>query len=488
MKNKKFTTILIVALASILDVIPIVLYSEDAITTETAGLQVEESNSVDSEGLRFNFRGAPLDTVLDYMSRAAGFVIIRETDVSGRVDIVSHQPISGDEAVDLLNTVLNKEGYAAIRNGRILTIVKRDEAAKRNIPVKSGRNPQEIPPTDEMVTQIVPVRYANAAKLLDNIKPLLPGYAIVSANESSNAIILTDTQSHIRRMTEIIQALDTSISDISTLRVFMLKYADATDVAKIISELFKVSTTTQERSRDFRPPFFERRENRGDEDSSSRANSEALQASTRVVAVADENTNSVVVSAPEDIMPTIEKLISEVDATSQDITEVRVFPLKYADAQEMTDIIENIFKDQNTAARTRSSTGRGGFLGRFMQNQTNQQQQSSQRKKEENTVLIRPDTRTNSVVVSASSDVMAQVAEVIKQLDANPAREKKVHVYSLKNADAATVADTLKQLFTEQTRQSSGTRSNTTTQNTGTNTRNTGANTRNTNTSNQTQR
>lgn len=472
--------VLLLALASIWSGIPAILHSEDIITTETLSLWEEESNTADANGLRFNFRGAPLDTVLDYMSRAAGFVIIRETELSGRVDVVSHQPLSKDEAVELLNTVLNKEGYAAIRNGRILTIVKRDEAAKRNIPVKSGRDPDEIPPTDEMVTQIVPVRYANAVKLVDNIKPLLPSYAIVSANESSNAIILTDTQSHIRRMAEIIRALDTSISDISTLRVFMLKYADATDIAKIINEVFKVPTTTQQRSRDSRPPFFDRgRENR-DGHSSSQTDSQALQAASHVAAVADENTNSVVVSAPEEVMPTIEKLIDEVDVTSLDITEVRVFPLKYADAQEMTDIIENIFRDQNTAAQARSSTGRRGFFSRFTQNRTNQQQQTSQRKSEENTVLIRPDTRTNSVVVSASSDVMAQVAEVINQLDANPAREKKVHVYSLKNADAATVAETLKQLFTEQTRQSSGAQRNTRNRNTGTNTRNSTRNTGNT--------
>ena len=67
-----------------------------------------------------NFQGASLSDVLNYLSDAAGFVIVQEQPVSGTVNIVSRQPISAEEAVDLLNTVLIEKGYVAIRNGRIL--------------------------------------------------------------------------------------------------------------------------------------------------------------------------------------------------------------------------------------------------------------------------------------------------------------------------------------------------------------------------------
>ena len=46
-----------------------------------------------------------------------------------------------DEAVDLLNTELNRNNYAAIRDGRTLTIVDKNDAKTRNIPVKTGNNP-----------------------------------------------------------------------------------------------------------------------------------------------------------------------------------------------------------------------------------------------------------------------------------------------------------------------------------------------------------
>ena len=211
------------------------------------------------KGLRLNFRGVPLDTVLDYLSRAAGFVIVREAELSGDVDVWSHQPLDKEEAVDLLNTVLNEKGFAAVRNGRQLTIVTREEARQRDIPVRKGSDPESIPRNDEMVTQIIPVLHTDAKQLVENITPLLPEYAAAAANEGSNAVILTDTQSNIRRMAEIIQALDTAVSEASTLKVYRLKHADATETANVINEIFQTEESRNQSGRGRRiAEFFSR--------------------------------------------------------------------------------------------------------------------------------------------------------------------------------------------------------------------------------------
>ena len=79
--------------------------------------------------------------MLSYLSDAAGFIIEVDTPVKGKVDVWSTHPVTKDEAVDLLNSMLNKNGYAAIRNGRTLTIVSKDEAIHGDIPVKTGQQP-----------------------------------------------------------------------------------------------------------------------------------------------------------------------------------------------------------------------------------------------------------------------------------------------------------------------------------------------------------
>jgi general secretion pathway protein D len=259
MKNRTYYRLLLCVVAGVmLTASAHSAYAQDAATKEVlldrligeeiSGPPTVTETSVEAdtaleEGLRFNFQGVPLDTVLDYLSKEAGFVIIRETEVTGRVDVRSHQPVSKDEAVDLLNTILHHKGYAAIRNGRTLTIVSRDDAKTRDIPVRKGNEPAQIPKSDEMVTHIIPVRYADAVQLVENITPLLPSYATMTANQSSNAIVLTDTQTSIRRVAEIVKALDTSISEVSTVKVFTLKDADATEIATLINTLFQTDGT-----------------------------------------------------------------------------------------------------------------------------------------------------------------------------------------------------------------------------------------------------
>ena len=109
--------------------------------------------------------------MLNYLSEAAGFVIIQNVPVTGTVNVVSKQPVNAEEAVDLLNTVLVTKGYIAVRNGRILKIVSSKDAQKNDLPVEVGSDPQAIPRKDAMVTQILPIRYMDASKLVDNLSP-----------------------------------------------------------------------------------------------------------------------------------------------------------------------------------------------------------------------------------------------------------------------------------------------------------------------------
>jgi len=434
------------------------------ITTVT-GVVGAKSNG-NGEGLRLNFRGASLDEVLDYLSKAAGFTIIKNANVDGQLDVWSYQPLNKDEAVDLLNTVLNEKGYAAVRNDRVLTIVTREDAKKRNIPVKKGNEPAAIPKTDEMVTQIIPVRFANAVKLIDNLSPLLESYATMTADESSNAIVLTDTQANIRRIAEIIRALDSSISGVSSIKVFPLKFADAADLAKVVNDLFQNdqgSTSSNNRNRQQRgggrfqmmfggPPGMQQQNPEG-------GDSEARQAAYRITAAADEQTNSLIVSAPEEVMPTIEHLVEQVDAAKEELTEIRVFRLQNADAEEMAQLITDLFQDQTTSSQNQQRGifggrrfafpgGPGGPGGPFG-NQQNQDQ--SERKIAQETVTAVADIRTKSVVVSAAKDLMDQIEKMVKELDANPSKTQKVFIYSIKNADVDYVADVLSSMFEEQT-------------------------------------
>lgn len=413
-----------------------------------------QETSVDEPELRLNFRGAPLDLVLDYLSEAAGFTVMLETDVSGTVDVWSNQPLTRDEAVDVLNSALNRNGYAAIRDGKKLTVVTKEEAKKRNIPVRSGYNPELIPKNDEIVTQILPVRYINAVQLITDLQPLLPESATMTANEGGNALVITDTQANIRRIAEIIAALDTTVSSVSTVRVFALRYADAKELAETIDDLFEEAASAgnnNDRGRRGGFPGFGRG-GRGD-DGDQAQNTTGLQAATKVTAVADEHSNSIIVAAPEEYIPMIQDLIASVDTAVQDVTELRVFFLKNADPVEMADILSNLFPNSNSSDNSNRGPGfrfGGGPFGRGGDNNNrnnNNNNDESARAMKQNQVLAVADARTSSIVVSASHDQMEQIAAMIDQLDSSSSRKQKVFVYSLENADVQEVETILRGLF-----------------------------------------
>lgn len=428
------------------------------------------------KGVRLNFRGASLEVVLNYLSKAAGFIINLETPVSGKVDVWSDQPVSIDEAVNLLDTVLAKNGYAAIRNGKMLTIVTKSSAKTRNIPVKqfaTTNSIEQIPKSDQMATYTIAVRSANAVNMVRDLEPLRPEYATLTANESANALVLTATEADARRFAEIVRALDSSIAGILSVRVFTLKFADAKDLASEIKELFPAQsgTTGGRGGPGFNPMqmMFGGRGGRGGGpggfggggNAAGGGTSEARQAASRVTAVADERTNSLVVSAPEEVLEVIQTLVEEVDKSGENVSTLQVFKLKNADPTETADLLMNLFPDDTRSSSAGNRTamqfgGRGGFGGRmggfgpggfFGGGGRGAGTTVSARAQQQMRVVAVPEPRTSSLVVTASKDMMPEIANMIADLDASDAKRQRVHVFKLDNADSDNVQQVLQDMF-----------------------------------------
>jgi len=316
-----------------------------------------------SNELRLNFRNAPLEMVLNYLSDAAGFIIVLDTHVNGNVTIVSTHPVSQDEAVNLLNTELNRNNYAAIRNGRTLTIVDKSEAKTRNIPVKTGNNPDSIPDNDEIATWIIPIRFVEARQLVSDLSLFVSSQATIVANEAGNSIVVTDTQSNIRHLAEIIQSVDNSAEAETEIRVFRLKYASPTDVANELSSVFPSSTSGNNTQSpiQFRggggggPGGFFRAMAAAAGNSGNTQN-DRIKKATQVTAVADSRIQAVIVTAPKDLMDQIVGMMNDLDVPSDRDTDVYVFQMKNGDPQQALQVLQNMFSSSSTSRSGTSST------------------------------------------------------------------------------------------------------------------------------------
>lgn len=331
----------------------------------TAFMPPAQAIGTNSNELRMNFRNAPLEMVLNYLSDAAGFVIVLETHVNGNVTIISSHPVTQDEAVDLLNSQLNKNNYAAIRDGRTLTIVEKNDAKTRNIPVKTGNIPANIPKNDEIVTQIIPIRFVEARQLVSDLSLFVSSQATVVANETGNSIIITDTQANIRHLAEIIKAVDESAEAETEIRVFRLKFASPADVASELSSVFPSSSGSSSQSPiSFRgggggggPAGFMARmmANAGGGGGNSAANDRVKKA-TQVTAVADNRIQAVIVTAPKELMEQIASMMTDLDVPSDRDQNVHVFTMMNGDPQQAVQVLQNMFQSSSTSSRNGSSS------------------------------------------------------------------------------------------------------------------------------------
>ena len=339
-------------------------------------------NTVDSASCAtnrlVNLRDAPLDLVLEHLANAAGCKLVLETKVTGSVVAFSGQTLSRVEAYNLLNTILIHHGLAAISAEDTLTIVSRDEAKTRGIPVRFGNDPQAIPRTDELVTQVIPIQFTEAATLVNNLQPLLSRDTVITANESANTIVITDVQTSIRRAVEIIRAIDLGTEEVISVKVFRLKNADPLEMADLLTELFPKPTQTDNSQSQMQIGFAMGpgqggpgsfggpggMGGQGGPGGSSFGNtagrtqssgSQRLQKGSTVTVAADQRTASIIVSAPKLLMGQIATVVQQLDADAAHKQKVVVYQLKNASAQQVLNNLQTLFQ-KNSSTSTRTTT------------------------------------------------------------------------------------------------------------------------------------
>jgi len=339
--------------------------------------------------LNMNFNNAPLDMVLNYLSDAAGFIIVLETPVNGRVTVIGKH-LTQDEAVNLLNSELNRNNYAAIRDDRMLTIVNKSDAKTSRIPVKIGNNPDNIPNTAEIATWIIPIRFVEARQLVSDLSLFVSPQATIVANEAGNSIVVTDTQANIRHLAQIIQAVDNSAESETEIRVFRLQHASPVDVASELSSVFPSTSSSGSQS----PIQFGGRGGGrggggggfggrggggfggggnpfaalfGGGAGNANATQQRIQKASQVTAVADSRIQAVIVTAPKDLMTEITKMMTELDVASERDQGVATIQLKNGDPQQVALVLQNMFGG-STASRGGSSSTQNSALQQRQQN------------------------------------------------------------------------------------------------------------------------
>jgi general secretion pathway protein D len=313
-----------------------------------------------------NYKDADLTQIIQAVSEVTGKNFIIDPRVNAKVTMLSATPMSPAAFYEAFLAVLQVYGYVAVPAGKVIKIIPNTDA--RQLP--SIDLPNSVSATsDEIVTQIITVKNISATQLVPLLRPLIPQQGHLAAYPAGNMLIISDRASNVSRIMKIIERMDESGDE--PIEVVALRNASASDVVRTINQL-----------------------------SSGPA---AEGAGTAVKVVADERTNSVLISGEKSMRLKTKALVVNLDTPGLNGGDTQVRYLLYADADKLADKLKG---QATAAAKAAGGPQAGGAAGA-----------GGGGSNVDSSVTIWADVPTNALIITAPPKVMRSLMAVIDKLD-----------------------------------------------------------------------
>ncbi|MBN8107014.1 type II secretion system secretin GspD [Vibrio vulnificus] len=309
-----------------------------------------------------SFKGTDIQEFINIVGRNLEKTIIVDPSVRGKIDVRSYDVLNEEQYYSFFLNVLEVYGYAVVEmeNG-VLKVVKSKDSKTSAIPVVSD----DTVKGDNVITRVVAVRNVSVRELSPLLRQLIDnaGAGNVVHYDPANIILITGRAAVVNRLAEIIKRVDQAGD--TEIEVVELGNASAAEMVRIVDALNR--TTDAKNTPEFLQPKL----------------------------VADERTNSILISGDPKVRDRLKRLIRQLDVEMASKGNNRVVYLKYAKAEDLVDVLKGV--SDNLQAEKNSG----------------QKGASSQR----NDVVIAAHQGTNSLVLTAPPDIMLALQDVITQLD-----------------------------------------------------------------------
>ncbi len=298
-----------------------------------------------------NYKDADIRQIIEAVGEVTGRNFVIDPRVTAKVTMLSTTPMSPDAFYEAFLSILAVYGFVAVPSGDVIKILP--DANARQMPgwetMAGGQRP------DDIVTQVVPVRNVAAAQLVPILRPLIPQYGHLAAHPASNLLIISDRAANVNRVLRIIRRIDQESDE--DYEVIRLEHASAGETVRVVTAL-------QQGAR-------------------------AAGGGPTTTVVADERTNSVLISGDKSERLRIRTLVTHLDTPLEQGGDTRVRYLRYASAEELATKLDAQY---SIAAGAQAN---GGVVD----------------------VTIWADEQTNALVITAPPKTMRSMMSVIDRLD-----------------------------------------------------------------------
>ncbi|MDA8083488.1 MAG: hypothetical protein M0024_07520 [Nitrospiraceae bacterium] len=192
--------------------------------------------AAEEQYIMLNFENADIDTVISTIGEMLKINYIVAPGVTGKITIQSHHKIPLSELFSTFQTILEFNGFTAVKYGSFYRIVPIDQAKQQPVPIETGKEPV-VTKDAGFVTQQIPLEYVKAADVANIVKNLMPRGTDIIVYEPSNMLIVTAQPSGIMKFLKLIEAIDIPASDRDAIRTFV--YNVENGEAKKLVEILK---------------------------------------------------------------------------------------------------------------------------------------------------------------------------------------------------------------------------------------------------------
>ena len=438
--------LIFVVLAANLAIAGNVTFAQD----DQADMRVSERDE-EGKAIRFdfNFISRDLRDLIRFLSQETELTFVAsENEIKDKKFALTNlKNVTMDEMLEEVKTVLSTYNLTTIRDGNTVLITTFEKAVQMKVPVKRiTANANQVEMSDEIQTYIIQLENAVASELVGGLKPLLNKAANIFADANSNSLVITDVASNVRRIATILQVADEAPEMPLKVEIVPLENATATSLAATLNQVFQDETQIANVLRTMgdakNPEEMHKMIEKAKEDG---AGIDMLRG--RIYIAADESSNSLVIKASEANLVALKDVIHQLDTAPSIQSEIRVFRLNLAIAQDVAQTLEEVITGQSAGRRPGS---RAQWWERREWDRRRRDVQRDRRGQEFQgiigTVNVTSNDRLNAVVVSTDPRNLPLIEKLIKELDeADPQEE--VRIFFLKYADAQTLSDNLVDLF-----------------------------------------
>ena len=344
----------------------IMLFTTSTISAAQSPPEEQSASGVETTAedlVSIDLTNVDINVFIKFISDLTKKNFVVDDKVRGKVTIISPGKITVGEAYRVFESVLEVYGFSAVPSKDIIKIVPSPDARTKSIKTRLEEEAGDA--GDSVITQIIPLRYADPEEIKRLFTPLISRNSVILSYGPTNTLIITDVYSNIKRLLNILKAIDiTGVGQqIATIPV---EYADASKLVTILKSIF---TTTAKGKND---------------------------ASKNITFVADERTNVIIVLAGEGDVDNIRNLVKILDKkTPRAQSRIHVYYLKNASAEDLAKVLMDI--PQKTETKSTEGKPTAPVVS--------------------DKVRITADKATNSLIIMADMEDYVTLEDIIKKID-----------------------------------------------------------------------